>query len=71
MSEPDPARCPLCGEPNACGMAAGSQACWCFGATLDPQALAKIPEAAKGKACVCQRCGVKAAAPDAPTPRKE
>ncbi|MDP3501668.1 MAG: cysteine-rich CWC family protein [Myxococcales bacterium] len=71
MTTPNPKTCPLCGEPNSCGMAAGEQACWCFAVTMDPDALARIPEAAKGKACVCQRCGVKAALPEAPKPEKQ
>jgi hypothetical protein len=59
MSEPapDPTRCPLCAEPNACGMAAGEERCWCFDAQLAPGALARIPERARGVACICARCG--------------
>jgi hypothetical protein len=53
----DPARCPLCGEANACGMAAGREECWCFSATLAPEALARIPERARGAACICAKCG--------------
>lgn len=66
MVDPDPSRCPLCQEPNACGMAAGKATCWCAEVRLDPRALEAIPEAAKGKACVCSACGKarpKAAAP--------
>lgn len=55
----DAARCPLCQRPNACGMAAGKTTCWCFNVKLDPDALAKIPEEAKGKACICESCGTK------------
>jgi hypothetical protein len=53
----DPARCPLCGEPNACGMAAGEASCWCYGATLAPEALVRIPDAARGRVCICAKCG--------------
>lgn len=59
MSTPEPTRCPLCGQDNACGAAAGKGTCWCFDTTLDPAVLATIPEAAKGKACVCRKCGEK------------
>ncbi|MGE0874985.1 MAG: cysteine-rich CWC family protein [Burkholderiales bacterium] len=58
---PDPARCPLCGEQNACEMAAGSgKPCWC--ATLDfPAALlARVPAEARDKACICRACVEKA-----------
>lgn len=53
----DPKKCPTCGQGNACGMAAGKSHCWCFDVKLDPLAVAAIPEAAKGKACLCQTCG--------------
>ncbi|MEO5761487.1 MAG: cysteine-rich CWC family protein [Vicinamibacteria bacterium] len=65
MSAPPlhPGVCPLCKLPNACGMAAGSIACWCSQVTITPSALQRLPEEAKGRACVCRRCGV----PDMPT----
>jgi hypothetical protein len=53
----DPKTCPLCGEPNGCGAAAGKPDCWCFNVSLDKAALERIPPEAKGKACVCRRCG--------------
>ncbi len=57
MSAPDPARCPLCGEENRCGVAAGSSSCWCFEAPPVPgEVLARVPAEAQGVACVCQRC---------------
>ncbi|HEY8119867.1 MAG TPA: cysteine-rich CWC family protein [Myxococcota bacterium] len=59
----DPARCPLCAAPNACGMAAGEESCWCFEARLAPDALARIPEPARGVACICARCGGAASEP--------
>jgi len=55
--EIDATRCPLCGEANQCGMAAGEERCWCFEATLAPDALARIPERARGAACICAKCG--------------
>lgn len=66
MTTVDPKRCPLCGEPNACAAAAAAAGggscgdCWCFHAKVADTALAQIPAAARGVACVCARC---AAAP--------
>jgi hypothetical protein len=68
MSEsPDPSRCPLCGEPNACGLAAGSAApCWCVSQRFDRELLARVPAGAAGRACICRRCSDAAA----PAPRE-
>jgi hypothetical protein len=55
-SEIDPALCPLCGAANDCGMARGQETCWCFDATISSRALERVPEAAKGVACVCKAC---------------
>lgn len=54
----DPQRCPLCGEPNGCAMAAGAAegSCWCASVTIPRAALECIPVAARGVACVCRRC---------------
>jgi hypothetical protein len=52
----DPARCPLCGEGNACGAAAGEPTCWCYGAAIPAEVLGRIPPPAAGVACVCRRC---------------
>ncbi|MBL8730005.1 MAG: cysteine-rich CWC family protein [Planctomycetes bacterium] len=53
----DPSRCPLCGKPNACAIAAGSdRPCWCAGVTIDAAALQRVPPAARGRACVCTDC---------------
>lgn len=52
----DPTRCPLCGESNACGAQTGATSCWCFEVTIGPEVLARIPEEASGKACLCSRC---------------
>ncbi len=55
---PAPVRCPLCGQPNQCAAEAGRPAaeCWCMQACMDPAALAAIPPAARGLACLCPRC---------------
>jgi len=52
----DPSRCPLCGETNACGMAAGKSACWCKSMKIPPEVLEQVPPAARDEACVCERC---------------
>jgi len=60
---PDPSRCALCGAPNGCAMAAGNDAaaCWCMRVAIGPEVLARIPEAAQGKVCVCADCARDAA----------
>ncbi len=58
----DPARCPLCGGPNGCAMEAQRATgqpqppCWCTRATFSAELIGRLPEAARGKACVCARC---------------
>ncbi len=52
----DPKRCPICGEPNACGGAEGAPKCWCWDETIPAEALARIPAEAKDRACICKRC---------------
>lgn len=53
----DPSRCPVCGAPNSCAMAAASkEPCWCVAVELSEQALARIPEAARDIVCLCPRC---------------
>ncbi|MFD2755012.1 cysteine-rich CWC family protein [Comamonas terrae] len=51
--------CPLCGQPNRCAIAAGlpAESCWCMRAEIPRQALARIPEPQRGKACICPACG--------------
>jgi hypothetical protein len=58
VEAPDPSRCPLCGTPNGCAMAAGSdaEACWCMSVELAGGVLERVPEAARDKACVCAAC---------------
>jgi len=54
---PDPSRCPLCGAPNGCAIAAGSPSpCWCASVLIGAEVLDRIPAAARGVACVCARC---------------
>jgi hypothetical protein len=60
----DPTRCPLCGASNACAAeterrtGVAQEACWCMAADVNfSDALrARIPETARGLACICARC---------------
>ncbi len=54
----DPARCPICGHDNHCGLSAGRDDCWCFDEKIAETSLAQIPEDAKGVACVCRSCAL-------------
>lgn len=57
--------CPLCGEDNSCGQrfvnannATPVKACWCMDITIAFPAslLNTVPEADKGKTCICKAC---------------
>lgn len=52
--------CPLCGQANQCTLAAGDEQapCWCFQVQVDPQALARLPDAQQGQRCLCPACAV-------------
>ena len=58
----DPTRCPLCGEPNRCAMEVERETgvkqplCWCTQARFEATLLSRIPEHARGKACLCPAC---------------
>jgi len=56
----DPCRCPLCGQPNACGMATPGRVvsgpCWCTLVQFSADLLKQVPEAARNKACICAAC---------------
>ena len=52
----DPRRCPLCGNMNECGLAAGAGSCWCFTESVPPEVLERIPAEARNVACVCRFC---------------
>lgn len=55
-------RCPLCGEENRCAMEAESASgepqgpCWCTRVDFSADLLARVPPAAKDRACICARC---------------
>jgi hypothetical protein len=55
----DPSLCPVCGEPNTCGMSQGKQdntECWCFNLKIPQASLDRVPAEAKNVACICPRC---------------
>jgi len=62
METIDPTRCPICHEPNVCAMekakATGTkpERCWCMDAVFTPAVMDQVPDAAKGKACICAKC---------------
>ncbi len=64
----DPGRCPLCGAANGCAMQAERDTgqpqppCWCTRATFSDALLARVPEAARRKACICAACAAAASA---------
>ncbi|MCQ4319506.1 cysteine-rich CWC family protein [Pseudomonas stutzeri] len=52
-------RCPVCGEPNSCGLsnpATATRPCWCFSIEIAPEARDQIPDDTLNKACICPRC---------------
>ena len=62
---PDPTHCPLCGRANLCAMQAERLTgvkqgpCWCTQVDFNRAVLARIPEAARDKACICQACATR------------
>jgi hypothetical protein len=66
---PDPACCPLCGQPNRCAMEVARETgvaqppCWCASVQFEPALLAQIPAEARDRACVCHACATQEAAP--------
>ena len=60
LSQPD--LCPLCGQPNQCAMeierATGVRQppCWCMEVDFTAELLAKVPQDAKNRACICAAC---------------
>ena len=65
LPPPDRTRCPLCGQPNACGMEAvrargedmaAMPPCWCTRVSFPKGLLAKLPPDAQGAACICEAC---------------
>jgi len=55
----DPARCPLCSEPNDCRLcttAAYKGPCWCESVNVPTKLLERIPAEAQNRACLCRNC---------------
>jgi hypothetical protein len=70
----DPTRCPLCGQPNRCAMeieretGEAAAPCWCTPAEFATDLLARVPPAARGRACICAACAARATAGAAQQP---
>ncbi|MFZ5893730.1 MAG: cysteine-rich CWC family protein [Myxococcota bacterium] len=59
MPEPklDTSLCPLCGKSNSCAVVSGSkEPCWCTSVSISRETLARIPQEAVDRACLCPRC---------------
>lgn len=54
--EVDSRRCPLCGGPNDCGIAAGASTCWCFSTDVPADVVARVPDEARDAVCICRAC---------------
>jgi len=58
----DPTLCPLCGQTNQCAgqvertTGVKQPPCWCNQATFGAELLARVPESARRKACICASC---------------
>lgn len=55
----DKQHCPACGALNQCSLAdprRATQACWCYGVTIDPAVVQALPDELRNKACLCPRC---------------
>jgi GNAT superfamily N-acetyltransferase len=55
----DVGACPLCGGPNGCACAQAGRSdvpCWCNQATFSSSLLAQVPDALKGRSCICAAC---------------
>lgn len=63
----DPTRCPLCGSDNRCAMEIERETgeaqppCWCVSANFPRGLLERLPEVARGQACLCAACVTAAA----------
>ncbi|HMQ12505.1 MAG TPA: cysteine-rich CWC family protein [Candidatus Competibacter phosphatis] len=62
--EQSSSRCPLCGQPNECGIAAGQSTCWCFETRIPPEVLEKVPPELRGVTCVCKACATGRRSPE-------
>ncbi|WP_084545094.1 MULTISPECIES: cysteine-rich CWC family protein [Derxia] len=55
MSDASPTTCPLCHQPNRCGISDFAN-CWCRALPVPPALLATLPPELRGKACLCRNC---------------
>lgn len=68
----DASACPLCGQANRCAMEAQRETgvpqppCWCTQVDFSAELLARIPDSARRKACICQACALTGAGPATP-----
>ena len=59
---PDPSRCPLCGAANQCAMETERVTgqpqgpCWCTQVDFSTALLERVPQEARGQACICRTC---------------
>lgn len=69
----DPTLCPLCGQGNRCAMEVERETgqkqppCWCTQVDFSAGLLARIPDEARRKACICEACA-RVVTPAAPHP---
>jgi len=62
----DPARCPICEQPNECGATRGESTCWCFTARIPEAVLTRVPAEDRGMRCVCAACAASGTTPEEP-----
>lgn len=48
--------CPLCGQPNQCGLLSSMEPCWCTRVKVATTLLEKIPQPLQNRACLCNGC---------------
>lgn len=48
--------CPLCGNPNQCGIAIGAPSCWCQRYDMPSSLIERVPAFLRGIVCVCENC---------------
>lgn len=52
----DPTICPLCEQPNECGLVAGKGSCWCFDLSIPSDKRDAPPCEASHDTCLCRAC---------------
>jgi len=53
---PEACTCPLCNQPNLCGVQQGMKRCWCFDEAVPSSLVALLPLAQQGQRCICRTC---------------